>query len=512
MTEEIQKLVGRLLTGRIQGQSIDDQTKKLMSSGIISGVTLFKDNIESIEQTAQLIADIKSLCVHKAIVAVDQEGGAVQRFDHIVSPMPSPMSLASAASIETLSLITTHSAKELSSLGINLVLAPVVDIVSNPENEIVCTRSFGSDLELIATYAKKQIDIFTKWGLISSLKHFPGHGPTSEDSHLKLAINNHDLDTLLNTDLKPFIDCLSIAPSILVGHIWLPAIDKEPLPASLSQNVVKSILRRKLTYSGLVITDDMLMKAITDQWGLEEACIMSLEAGCDLLLVCGSAEQSQSVHEAICKAVESKRLTLAKIEKSVERVEKALQIANSKSMKMSDRLAQLKTATTVGKHIALAASKSSIAQIKGSLPELTENTVVLMPEHHRYSLDLAGYLQKHFPSIEAMRYSLKPSSTECQSIKAKVEGKNCILLSFRSHNNLEQAELGKAVRQAARQATLVCTDVPYDILLFSEFENVLATFDPSDLAMEALAEIIAKKVEPSGINPVNMNVAEPVLT
>src|SRR5262249_32404467 len=151
--------------------------------------------------------------------------------------------------------------------------------------------------------------VISEQGLLPVGKHFPGYGDVLEDAHLDLAINNSDAKSIWQTDLSPFHKLGNSLPALMVGHVWLSAIEPEPLPASISKRMISDILRGYLKYDGLVFTDDLAMKAVTNTRPLEEAALMAFEAGADHLLVLGSLEEYLSVHKSLVKAVKSGKIS-----------------------------------------------------------------------------------------------------------------------------------------------------------------------------------------------------------
>lgn len=497
---ELDKSVGRLIAGRLPGLELEAEHRQALGDGILGGITLFAENCSDLEQLASLTADIVETSRHVPVLTVDQEGGAVQRFAGVLTPLPSPMALAATGSPETLAAITRISAEQLKLLGFNCLLAPVLDVISNPSNPIVCTRSFGTVHQLCQSLGEIVARTISDVGLVPVGKHFPGHGATREDSHEDLAVSKVDLERLWGVDLAPFKDCLPVLPAVLTGHIWVQAVDEEPLPASLSKRITTSILREYLGFDGIIMTDDLTMKGITGHYGMGEAAVMAIEAGADLLLVCGPFEESEEARRAIVEAVSSGRLSEARIAASLKRLKHKFgrrPQATSPS-KNKGRFARLKKHIEESRAVSQEASLEAITAARGSAHQLTSGPwKVIVPNHPRYSLDLArhlnGYLNERLEApVEEIRYSLEPSFEEAQEIARSCQDYNCLFVTFRCLINREQMRVGQMVADACKGKKIaITTDTPFDLDGLPDWPTVIASFDPSDQAMMALARVLS---------------------
>ncbi|MFA7336656.1 MAG: glycoside hydrolase family 3 N-terminal domain-containing protein [Candidatus Obscuribacterales bacterium] len=508
-----EQLAGRLVIGRLPGLVLDDEHKQALNKGILGGITLFKENAHDLKQLCTLTKDIVDACLHAPVLTVDQEGGAVQRFDHVLTPLPSPMALAAINDRDSTKKITEISCRQLKTLGFNLLLAPTLDLLTNPLNPVIATRAFSSETDLTSAMGSQVIDEIEASALVACPKHFPGHGSTSQDSHLELAIVDKSLAALEAYDLKPFATNIKAMRSILIGHIWLPQLEKQR-PATLSPLVVTEILRHKLGFDGLAISDDMTMHAITKAYGLGEACVMAIEAGVDLILVCGTYRQSQEAVQAIAQAIESGRISSERLNQCLSRLDKlfclkpaCLDPTKEEALSAFARTIEDDNITSTN------FSTSSAALIKGNIDHLNleeEELAVVVPQHPRYKLPLAAALGLENLEVEEHRYSLNPSSEEIAALSAKLKSnkKKILYVTFRAFINCGQIELGEKLAQAHNNFDLIhiAADTPYDFLKMPQtIENSLATFDPSDQAMSGLAQIIAGKTRAKGKCPVNLS-------
>jgi beta-glucosidase-like glycosyl hydrolase len=290
---------------------------------------------------------------------------------------------------------------------------------------------------------------------------------------------------------------------VLTAHVWHPSIDGEPLPGSLSGRVTSGLLREYLNFDRLVMTDDLLMKAITDKWGLGEAAVLAVVAGADLILVCGTMEQTHEVHKALLDAISSGRISESRLEQAVGRINAALDISkkNAYSHKnLPGVIDTLRERISADYDTAISASCKSITVLRGELPEeYSGEWIVVAPDHPRYGMDLAARLKEQFgrqehhkqTTVLSQRYNVDPSGDECSRIADFCAGRNCIFVTYRSLLNEGQLRLGKVLAERAVPQLTISVDTPYDFLVMPDWPNCLATYDPSDLAMESAAIVIS---------------------
>jgi beta-N-acetylhexosaminidase len=533
--KDYSKLAGRLILGRTAGTELDAVTKQCLADGTIGGIVLFKENARTLEQLGELCKQIIETSYHPPVIAVDQEGGAVQRFEHLLTPLPSQMALAASQKEEFIEQCARINARQCRELGINCLLTPVMDVLTNTLNPVIATRSFGSNGMQVSQYSKIVLKAITEEGVTPVGKHFPGHGATLEDSHLSLAVNPNEETAIWKTDLLPFRECLSDLPALLVAHVWLKSIEEEPIPASLSHRIVSGVLRRYFEYDGIVMTDDMMMKAITDRWGLKEASLMALQASCDLLLICAEPSQTLAVTHHIAEAIKSGKLTNNSVEQATRRLNK--RFGNRLKPITKQGLKALKLDVATQTEVTLTAAAASIALLTRSVapvelgdaivepargtwrnPIGAQEWVVVAPKHPGYPLGLVKFLEelsegseleqgKTPPTLSELRYALDPGEKECSDVAAKCKGKNCIYLTFRSVSNSGQIILANLLKEKAQQVVTVACETPFDITVISGFKHALATFDPSELGMRGLACVLLGIIEPLGSCPVDLHFA-----
>ncbi|MCB0368964.1 MAG: beta-N-acetylhexosaminidase [Bdellovibrionales bacterium] len=302
------KNYGQLMIIGIQGTSLTEDEKKFIINNNISGVILMGRNCESPKQVHDLCHDIQSLRFKMPdkvplFIGIDMEGGRVQRLKEPFTIWPPARKLGDLDNATLSFHMSQKMGLELKSVGINLDFAPSVDIFSNPKNTVIGDRSLGIDPEHVGKHASALVRGFIKSEVIPCVKHFPGHGNTLLDSHEDLPTENADLKRLEDFELIPFKRSFKARVEMcMTSHILFPQIDPNH-PVTLSQVFVKKILKENCRFRGLVITDDLDMKALSKNYSVSEIPVKALQAGCDLLLYCNDPLSPPKALEAIIEAV-----------------------------------------------------------------------------------------------------------------------------------------------------------------------------------------------------------------
>ena len=316
----VRELAARTLIVGIPGTGVDAHARRVVEELSVAGVILFRRNIASPEQTHGLIAALRALRKEPLILAVDQEGGRVQRLRAPLTEFPPMRAVGDEGSVRLAEEVGAQLAKEMLAVGFDLDFAPVVDVDTNPKNPVIGDRSFSRDAGVCGKLGVAVITGMQRGGLFACAKHFPGHGDTLEDSHKALPSLPHDLDRLRRIEWPPFTAAgLAGVASIMTAHVMFPAIDPE-WPATMSEPCLR-FLRDELGFAGVIISDDLEMKAIADRYDLGDAAVRSIAAGCDSLLVCHTLARIEACVEAIAKEAEKSPAFAARLQEAVTRVD-----------------------------------------------------------------------------------------------------------------------------------------------------------------------------------------------
>lgn len=298
---------------------VDDAVISRIEEYPVGGIALFSRNITSAEQLPMFISDLQSSSKYPLFIAVDEEGGRVARIANSdffnVASYKSMEDIGKSGDASKAEEVGRQIGLYLKKLGFNLDFAPVADTNTNPQNIVIGDRSYGSDPALVARMVSAQLDGMHDSGIMGTLKHFPGHGDTKDDTHSGYVSVNKSWDELKACELVPFISALDKADTIMVSHITVTSIDK--LPSSLSYEIITRKLRNELGYNGVIITDSMAMGAVADSYTSDIAAVMAVKAGADIILMPESLEKS---FNAVLNAVNSGEISISRIEESAERV------------------------------------------------------------------------------------------------------------------------------------------------------------------------------------------------
>ena len=291
----------------------------------LGGIIFFTKDIQTPEQFKKLTADIRQEAKIEPFLSIDQEGGRVERTENLHNGKKYlSAKYAFEKGAEFLKHQTEEIAKELSSYGINLNFAPCVDVNTNPNNPIIGERAFSSDTDEVIEGEKIVSDVYRRNGIIPCVKHFPGHGDASADSHLTLPEINLDFQTLEKYHIKPFKAAIdSGIEMIMIAHLHIPYFEKGIIPASLSKNVI-NYLRNNLGYKSVIISDDMIMKGVAD-FGAVDACERGIRAGLNMFIYRNSNPETINIIDTIAKKAENDIELKNNIEKSYELIIKLKQ-------------------------------------------------------------------------------------------------------------------------------------------------------------------------------------------
>ncbi|KJU73049.1 beta-N-acetylhexosaminidase [Clostridium baratii] len=298
--------IGQLVISGFYGTTLDENILKLIKENKISGVILFNRNVKDSNTLLSLNNSLKESNKNNKLplfISVDEEGGSVTRMPKDIKRLPTNKYIGSLNNKDLSYNVGEILGEQLSYFGFNMNFAPVLDINSNPNNPVIGDRSFGNNKDTVAILGTSTMKGIQSKNIISVVKHFPGHGDTSVDSHVNLPVVNYDINRLKSFEFVPFKTAIQNgADAVMVGHILLSKIDSK-YPSSMSYEIVTNILRKDLGFNGLVVSDDMTMGAIIENYSIEEASIKSINAGVDLLLVCQKYENTENVLKALKEAV-----------------------------------------------------------------------------------------------------------------------------------------------------------------------------------------------------------------
>ncbi len=325
MSRYLQRRVGQLIMAGFSGTTVPAEVRAMAREFGLGGVILFARNVEAPQQVAELAHDAQTLAEELPLwVSVDQEGGRVARLREPFTIWPAMQTLGRCGDMALATRFGEALARELSSVGISLDYAPVLDVNTNADNPIIGDRALSDDAVEVGRIGVAIIEALQAGGVAACGKHFPGHGDTSVDSHQALPIVEHAPDRLRAVELEPFRAAVaSDVAMLMTAHVLYPSLD-DKRPATLSPRIVTDLLRNEIGFAGVIATDDMSMQAIAQDWTIEQSTVAAVAAGCDLVLLCEPDPEAQlRALEALIHAVEDGTLTERRVEDALTRLRRA---------------------------------------------------------------------------------------------------------------------------------------------------------------------------------------------
>ena len=321
----IDEKIGQLLIVGIGGKQVSQVAKAHITKRFAGGIILFRRNIQSPQQVANLTTELQQVAVQTPnaiplFIAIDQEGGIVTRLKKGATVFPGNLALGATRSESLAEKAGEITALELAAVGINLNFAPVMDINTNPRNPVIGVRAYGDSPMLVSQLGTAYIRGLQANGVLATAKHFPGHGDTHVDSHKKLPTVGHDEERMNAVELAPFRAAIEArVAAMMSAHILYPALDADT-PATLSHRVLTGLLREQLGFEGLIITDDLEMQAIDAHYQTGNAAVMAIQAGADIVMVPWSLKKQQQAYNALRNAVKRGKISVSRLNQSVQRI------------------------------------------------------------------------------------------------------------------------------------------------------------------------------------------------
>lgn len=319
----LEEKVGQLIISGFEGTEISPNTIKLINEKKIGGFILFSRNIEDEEQTLKLLNNLKLENSNNSIplfLSIDEEGGKVSRLPKSYKKIPEAIKFGEKGNNDVSYELGQVLGNRVKILGFNVNFAPVLDIYSNHKNTVIGSRAYGTTVEGVVNNGLEVMKGIRSTNIIPVIKHFPGHGDTSLDSHIELPKVNKTLDELESLELIPFDKAIEDdIEMVMVAHILYPEIDAY-YPASMSSNIIQGILRDKMGYEGVVVSDDMTMGAIVENYNLEDGVLQFIKSGGDLALICHGQDNPILAIDKIINSVNEGEISEEEIDKKVYRV------------------------------------------------------------------------------------------------------------------------------------------------------------------------------------------------
>ncbi|HWI51873.1 MAG TPA: beta-N-acetylhexosaminidase [Symbiobacteriaceae bacterium] len=515
---DLTAFAGQLVMAGFQGTALPSDFARQVEEDGLSGIILFSRNLSGPAQIRRLTDQLQALTPDglPMLIATDQEGGIVARLSGIAgTDFPGNMALGAAHSPELAHAAALAAGRELLALGINMNLAPVLDVNNNPQNPVIGVRSYGEDPHLVAELGAAAIRGYQEAGVLACGKHFPGHGDTAVDSHLALPTVAHDRVRLDEVELVPFRAAVAAGVgAIMTAHVVFPAYEPDPArPATLSRPVLTGLLRDRLTFDGLVITDCMEMKAIANGFGTVAAVVEAVKAGADLVLVSHTAQTQRAAVAALKAAIASGEIPAERVEQALGRIRRAREraagvqqpslalLAAPDHTALADRIAA--AAVTVVKDepklLPLPATGLGVVVCRAAAQSLAEEQSIPEPA-------FAAAVRKLLPGAELLVADRAPTPGQIAAAGALAARSHAVVVAtFGAAQWPAQAELVAAVLAANPRTAVVAQRSPYDLrVLPPAVGTYLAIYEDRPRVAEAAVRILLGQHVASGRLPVTV--------
>ncbi|MCF6137736.1 beta-N-acetylhexosaminidase [Pseudalkalibacillus berkeleyi] len=495
---DLREKIGQLMVFGFKAdhpEKMSDEIKDLIENHHVGGIILFGRNIGTTEEIQQLTSTLQSTAKnaghnHPLFICIDQENGVVRRLGEGTTVFPGAMLLGATGDEKLAYEVGKASGQELMDLGINWNLAPVVDVNNNPNNPVIDVRSFGENPNNVAQFGTQLMKGMQASGVITTLKHFPGHGDTAVDSHLSLPVIPHALQRLHEVELVSFKEGIENgAETVMSSHVYFPSIEPEVnRPATMSKPVMTGLLREDLGFEGVITTDCMEMKAIADGIGTSHGAVEAIKAGVDLIMVSHLPELQHDVLEKIYQAVTNGEIEEKTIDEAYARVMKL----KSSSLKWNDNLTPFKkpehhqtlAEDVMRKGITLLERKSGLLPLTRNQHErilviYPENGYLTEVEDERFSSHALGELLKELnPGAKVVTVSQQPEQSEIDFMKVLGNSADIILVGTLSATRSEgQQRLMQDMMSLGKPIIHIAMRSPYDIGLFPKVDVSIATYE-----------------------------------
>jgi len=506
------------------------QMAGLLAELHIGGLVLFERNVGAPNELAQLTAAAQVAVTAGGdpplIISIDQEGGRVTRLRQArgYTEWPSHMALGATGDPKNARLVAAALGRELLAVGINMDLAPVLDVNSNPRNPVIGTRSFGSDPQRVAAFGVAFIAGLQDVGVMAVGKHFPGHGDTGIDSHVSLPVVAHDRVRLEAVEFLPFRAAIEAGVAgIMSAHVTFPAVDPTPgLPATLSARVMTGLLRDEMGYDGLLLTDSLEMGALAQSgYPVPAAAVASLAAGADLLCISHGFAVHRQVHAALVQAIEQGEIPMARLDAAVRRILKAKGQYGLLDDSSNVTQARGQGPAGVGGYEAASLSRRvaeqaiTVLRDRDCLLPLANQgddrsflVVELASRGDFVSGTLKPIVADHLERALQAEGLILPEDIDDENILEvlhRARGKTVILAVANVVRHPTAVDLVEALVEAHVPLVVITTAAPYDFAAMDRAGACIATYGSNPPVLDALAGVLLGKVEAGGRLPVDLS-------
>ena len=510
MNMTLKQMLGQKLIFGFHGETLSEEFKNLIREYKIGNVILFLRNVKSADQLRRLCGEVQELVLaetgYPAFIVIDQEGGMVTRLPQDAVNVPGAMAIAATGDPENARKASEITIRQLRGLGANFNMAPVLDVNNNPKNPVIGVRSFGDQPGKVAAFGVASAQPYEDSGILCCGKHFPGHGDTAVDSHLGLPRVDKTEEELETVELVPFRAAAEAGiPAIMISHVLFPKIVKEEVPCTMSREIITGLLKEKMGYKGLILTDCMEMLAIQDYYGTPEGTVASIKAGVDLAEISSTIALEWGAAKAVNEAAQRGEFDLEEIKASVEKIlEFKKKICYNIDTAECNLEADRKTvAAMVRKSITHCGGEVTLANEKSFFCGCADYRASGVGNEDGSAGTFVDYMTKAF-GADGLVTSKNPEAAEIEAAVAQAEKyDNIIFNTCNGHLFQGQIALAEALAKIGKPLTVVALRNPYDIPMLPASACKIAAYDYSIPVFSAVEEIL-RGGEMTGVLPVKL--------
>lgn len=508
---DARRAAARLCLVDFSGLEPPVRLERLIADDHVGGVCLFRKNVASARQVSGLATSLQRIAREAGAppvwVTIDHEGGAVNRFldapvggRPAVTPLPSAMALGAAGDPGLARAAGRVAGAELRAMGIHLNYAPVMDVNNNAANPVIGARAFGDTPAFVETMGLAYVEGLQAAGVGATVKHFPGHGDVTVDSHVALPLVNHPVDRLDAVELRPFRAAVRDGvAAVMTAHIVFPALDPDRAPATMSRPILGGLLRDEWGFQGLLISDSLAMGAIVDNYGAGDAAVASVQAGCDLLLALGPDDWQDEMLDRLAVAIEEGRIPPGRLAATADRVAGEGHRWGVGDELLPGALELVGSEEHAG--IARRIAESAVTVVRdraGALPVRGERVGVVTLAAGAgdcQAPSLVPLLRRHHPNVQPAFIDGGDGAEDC-------------IIAVTCSRGISPSEQAGAVRDLHRHVgdrlVVVATGDPYDLLQFPEIPTYVLSYGSEEMSLDATARVLAGVAPPRGRLPVTL--------
>ena len=498
----VDELIGQVIMIGLPYTYLDEDYKEFIKKYKIGNFILFARNYNDTKQMKSFMKELyeytDKITDSFPLVSIDQEGGMVVRLFKDVTFPASPLTTSATTVTDAPYITGKIIGKDMLSMGINLNLAPCLEINHNLENPLVNVRGYGATKEIVLENSSKFVHGMQASGALSCLKHFPGAGSSTKDTHLEMCVVDESKENLINYNMYPFLHLLD-SDSLMSSHCIYSSFDS--LPTTLSYEMLTKFVRKEIGFKGLIISDGMEMNAIKDEYGIGEGSVMALNAGCDILLLCHEYDDQKASFDAVKKAVEDGRLSIDLLKEKVERINKAKEkVLNGliTNFKEEDYVINKEEHDLMQEIV-----DESYTQILGNKPYITPNTLIISSNANVASIvedefddrNLTKALKASFSNNKIIGFKEKEQLLDIEKYE------NILIYSYDAYNDQNQKEVINEILQKHNNVYVISLKGPNDQKYFKGLVNYSCLYEYTPNSIRAVIRQLKQQKNLNGKLP-----------